>query len=125
MNSRNCILPGSYSFSSNNTETLPPEELKDDEEVTAKIPVTIFQQLNQPFISDKPILTGRIILFQAKDQYQEYYTQVVYGALVKSENQNCWFGVPIKNPTIGLMKWEKKIWNKIYSFELNVSMDVV
>lgn len=120
---RKCITPGSYFFTNKNAETLPPEELKDDEDVTAKIPITIFQKLNQPYLGDKPILFGRIILFQAKDSYQEYYTAAIYGALIKSENDICWFGIPIKNPTMGLMKWDKKVWNKIYSFNLNISID--
>ena len=92
-----------------------------EEEITAKIPLSTFAKINDATI-DLPFATNRIILFQAKPEYQQYYTTAIYGAVVRSETNTHWLGTPIKNPTVGLIKWDKTVWNKIYGFSLNISI---
>ena len=96
-----------------------------DEEETAKIPISLFQKLNETHLAEKPILSGRIILLQSKKEYEQYYSNIIYSIMVKSETQNCWLGTSLKNPSVGLLKWEKKIWNKIYELIIDINVNSI
>lgn len=94
---------------------------EDDDEITDKIPIEAFHQINNaPLIFDDPISLIRIIILKSKPEYINYFGNCIYAIYVKSENEDAWFGPPVKNPTIGLMKWERKKWDKIYGFTLNL-----
>lgn len=101
--------------------SLFPAVSDDDDEITKKIPLSTFAKINDAIV-DMPFASSKIVLFQAKIEYQQYYSSAIYGAVIRTEAPTHWLGVPIKNPTVGLMRWDKKVWNKIYGFSLNISI---
>lgn len=99
------------------------EEVVDEEAITAKIPVEKFFQINNDTHSfESEVASSRIILLVAKSDYMTYFGKKVYAIYVSSENQDDWFGKPVKNPKVGIMRWEKSKWIKIYGFTLSLTI---
>jgi hypothetical protein len=95
----------------------------EDEEVTARIPIEKFCQINNAsLIFDDPAAIVRIVLLRAKPEYSNYFGSHIYSIFVRTENNETWFGVSVKNPHVGLMRWEKAHWDRIYSFSLSMTM---
>jgi len=108
---------------SDNTNEKNDEIKFDDEEITEKIPIEKFCQINNAqLIFDEPASLVRFVLLQANPEYINYFGPTVYAIIIKSENNVSWFGVPVKNPNVGLMRWDKSRWNKLYSFSLSMTM---
>jgi hypothetical protein len=112
--------------SDKNYENIKDEEIdfvEADEEITEKIPTEKFCQINNtPLIFDDPAALVHIILLKAKPNYISYYGSIVYAVIIKSENDDCWLGIPAKNPQVGLIKWNKFHFEKIYGFNVALSL---
>ena len=92
-------------------------------EITERIPIEKFCQINNaPLIFDDPAAIVRILLLRAKPDYVTYYGSKIYSIFVRTENIDAWFGVPVKNPNVGLMRWEKSHWDRVYGFSLSMTM---
>jgi hypothetical protein len=95
----------------------------EEDEITEKIPIEKFCQINNaPLIFDDPAAIVRVILLRSKPEYESYYGTKIYSIFIRTENNDFWFGTPVKNPHIGLMRWEKSHWDKIYEFSLSMTM---
>jgi hypothetical protein len=100
------------------------EFVEEEEEVTDKIPIEKFCQINNaPLIFDDPAAIVRVILLRAKLDYINYFGSNIYSVFVRTENNEAWFGVPVKNPNVGLMRWEKDRWDKVYGFSISMAMN--
>ena len=118
--------------SDKNYESIKDEEIElvDEEiefvedEITEKIPIEKFCQIhNTPLIFDDPAAFVRIVLLKAKPEYINYYGPKVYAVIVKTENNDAWFGAPVKNSQIGLIRWSKTHWDRIYGFSMSMSIE--
>jgi hypothetical protein len=97
--------------------------VEEEEEITDKIPIQTFCQINNaPVIFDDPLSIVRLVLLKAKPEYSGYFGNSVYAVYVRTENNEAWFGQPVKNPSVGLMRWDKNRWDKLYGFVLSLSM---
>ena len=106
--------------SKNNSEI---SELWSNGETTDKIPIEAFRLINNsPLIFDDPLSAIHIILLKSKPEYVQYYGDKVYSVFLKTENDDAWFGPPVKNTSVGLIRWDKSNFNKIYGFILNIIM---
>ena len=95
----------------------------EEDEITEKIPIEKFCQINNaPLIFDDPAAIVRVILLRAKPEYESYYGKQIYSIFVRTENEHFWFGSPVKNPHVGLMRWEKSHWYRVYGFSLSMTM---
>lgn len=99
------------------------DENKEDEEITKKIPIDTFCKINNaPIVFDTPTSTVRFVLLKAKSAFISYFGNIIYAVQIKSETETAWIGLSIKNPSIGLIKWDKTQWDKIYGFTLSLNM---
>lgn len=99
------------------------EFIDEEEEITGKIPIEKFCQINNAqFIFDEPMTLVKILLLKSKTEYKNYYGKNIYAIYLKSENEEVWFGVPVKNPNLGLIKFEKSAWDEVYRFSLALTM---
>ncbi len=97
--------------------------VEEEDEITEKIPIEKFCQINNaPLIFDDPAAIVRILLLRAKPEYANYYGPNIYSIFIRTENNDAWFGVSVKNPNVGLMRWEKSHWDRVYGFSLSMNM---
>jgi len=98
-------------------------EVIGEDEITAKIPIEQFFQINNVQATfESPVTLTRIVLLVAKPDYMCYFGKRVYAIYLNSESDEEWVGKPIKNPDVGIMKWDKTKWIKIYGFTLSLTM---
>lgn len=96
---------------------------EDYDDITQKIPLEKFCQINNaPLVFDDPAAFVRIILLIAKPHYHCYYGTNVYAVFIRTENSHAWFGMPVKNSKLGIMKWHKSHFDKIYGFTMSMSI---
>jgi len=97
--------------------------IEEEDEITEKIPIEKFCQINNaPLIFDDPVAIVRVLLLRAKPDYSNYYGTKIYSIFIRTENNDAWFGSSVKNPNVGLMRWEKSHWDRIYGFSLSMTM---
>lgn len=97
--------------------------IDEEDEITEKIPIEKFCQINNAaVIFDDPVSLVRIVLLRAKSDFINYYGSGIYAVFVRTENNDAWFGSPIKNTSVGLMRWEKAKFHKVYGFSLSMTM---
>ena len=60
----------------------------------------------------------KIIIFQCKPEYSEFYNVGIHPGVLKSEDENKWFAIPIKEPYFGIIEWDKKVWEIICEFSI-------
>ena len=110
-------------YSLTQADIVDEEEIEEEEVITAKIPVEKFFQINNVSpLFDGEISSLRIILLAARSDYITYFGRKVYAVYLTEETHDEWVGKPVKNPQVGLMKWEKSKWVKIYGFTLSLTM---
>jgi hypothetical protein len=104
---------------SERTEEVDNSILEEDE-ITDKIPIEKFHQIHNSSESSDVALV-RILLLHAKPDYIPYFGNNIYAIILKSEENSgdCWLGIPVKNPKLGIIRWEKERWDKIYGFSIS------
>ena len=95
----------------------------ENEEILDKISMETFCQANNsPIIFDDPLSVVRIVLLRAKPNFTNYFSNEIYAIYARTENQDAWFGTPVKNPNAGLVRWNKEYWDKLYGFVLSLTI---
>jgi len=94
------------------------KESLEEELPTKKVPNFQFVEKKKPE-NYEPI---KICIFKCNKEYEEFYPVGIHGAILKAENEFMWFAVPVKEPYLGTIEWNKTVWSLIYTFDITLDL---
>ena len=94
------------------------KENLEDEIPTKKTTVLKFDEPKK--IEDCEPVT--VCIFKCKQDYEEFYPIGIHGAILKAENKFTWFAVPVKEPYLGTIEWNKSVWTLVYTFNMTIDL---
>ena len=111
-----------YSFTYNQNISNENLQDKENEIITKKIPSIKVGELYTQSNNSQYI---HIAILKCKINYQELYSTNNHAIIIKTENNDAWFGIPIKASYAGTIEWSKIIWEIITEFDLSLDSSLL
>jgi len=98
------------------------EKDPDDEEEEDELDDEPTIRVERDPLEENHINSFRIILLNRIPVSDSFYTDTSFEVMLRREDEEFWHGIPLRNRTLGILKWSKGLWYKVYDFEMAMNL---